>query len=50
MVSLNSGYHFCGGALINENWIVTSAICYKSKVEVRLGEHHLRRVEGNEQM
>ncbi|XP_043973028.1 transmembrane protease serine 9-like [Gambusia affinis] len=48
-VSLNSGYHFCGGSLVNENWIVSAAHCYKSRVEVRLGEHHIGITEGTEQ-
>ncbi|KAK5861874.1 hypothetical protein PBY51_017316 [Eleginops maclovinus] len=48
-VSLNSGYHFCGGSLVNENWVVSAAHCYKSRVEVQLGEHNLRVREGNEQ-
>ncbi|XP_059194767.1 trypsin-2 [Centropristis striata] len=48
-VSLNSGYHFCGGSLVNENWVVSAAHCYKSRVEVRLGEHNIRVTEGNEQ-
>uniref|UniRef100_A0A3Q2XQV0 trypsin n=1 Tax=Hippocampus comes TaxID=109280 RepID=A0A3Q2XQV0_HIPCM len=48
-VSLNSGYHFCGGSLVNENWVVSAAHCYKSRVEVRLGEHNIRVTEGTEQ-
>ncbi|XP_054477327.1 transmembrane protease serine 9-like [Anoplopoma fimbria] len=48
-VSLNSGYHFCGGSLVNEDWVVSAAHCYKSRVEVRLGEHNIRVNEGNEQ-
>ncbi|XP_038124066.1 trypsin-1-like [Cyprinodon tularosa] len=48
-VSLNSGYHFCGGSLVNENWVVSAAHCYKSRVEVRLGEHHIVYSEGTEQ-
>ncbi|XP_037640572.1 serine protease 53-like [Sebastes umbrosus] len=48
-VSLNSGYHFCGGSLVNENWVVSAAHCYKSRVEVRMGEHNIKVTEGNEQ-
>ncbi|KAK7886875.1 hypothetical protein WMY93_026496 [Mugilogobius chulae] len=49
-VSLNSGYHFCGGSLVNENWVVSAAHCYKSRIEVRLGEHNIQVNEGTEQM
>ncbi|KAM3613529.1 uncharacterized protein V6R79_000970 [Siganus canaliculatus] len=48
-VSLNSGYHFCGGSLVNENWVVSAAHCYKSRIEVRLGEHHIGIDENTEQ-
>merc|ERR1712002_1143623 len=48
-VSLNSGYHFCGGSLVNENWVVSAAHCYKSRVEVRLGEHNIKVTKGTEQ-
>uniref|UniRef100_A0A3B4TFG2 trypsin n=1 Tax=Seriola dumerili TaxID=41447 RepID=A0A3B4TFG2_SERDU len=48
-VSLNSGYHFCGGSLVNENWVVSAAHCYKSRVEVRMGEHNIKVNEGTEQ-
>ncbi|RXN30433.1 trypsin-2-like protein [Labeo rohita] len=48
-VSLNSGYHFCGGSLVNENWVVSAAHCYMSRIEVRLGEHNIVITEGSEQ-
>ncbi|XP_029928524.1 trypsin-1-like isoform X2 [Myripristis murdjan] len=48
-VSLNSGYHFCGGSLVNEYWIVSAAHCYKSRIQVRLGEHNIGITEGSEQ-
>ncbi|KAM4636189.1 trypsin [Discoglossus pictus] len=49
IVSLNSGYHFCGGSLINNLWVVSAAHCYKSSVQVRLGEHNIVVSEGTEQ-
>uniref|UniRef100_A0A3B4ZA85 trypsin n=1 Tax=Stegastes partitus TaxID=144197 RepID=A0A3B4ZA85_9TELE len=49
-VSLNSGYHFCGGSLVNEYWIVSAAHCYKSKMDIVLGEHNRWFMDGNEQI
>ncbi|KAF1388176.1 hypothetical protein PFLUV_G00087490 [Perca fluviatilis] len=50
-VSLNVGYHFCGGSLINEQWIVSAAHCWQNpfaQIAV-LGDNHIWQNEGTEQ-
>ncbi|KAM8820342.1 trypsin II-P29-like [Eudromia elegans] len=47
-VSLNAGYHFCGGSLINNQWVVSAAHCYKSSLQVRLGEYNIDVKESSE--
>uniref|UniRef100_A0A3Q3NLZ4 trypsin n=1 Tax=Mastacembelus armatus TaxID=205130 RepID=A0A3Q3NLZ4_9TELE len=42
-VSLNAGYHFCGGSLIS------SMQTFNCRIEVRLGEHNIAVNEGTEQ-
>nr|AAD30107.1 trypsinogen-like serine protease [Notothenia coriiceps] len=52
MASLNYGYHFCGGVLINNQWVLSVAHCWYNPyyMQVILGDHNLRVFEGTEQL
>ncbi|XP_078107942.1 trypsin-like [Sander vitreus] len=52
MASLNYGYHFCGGVLINNQWVLSVAHCWYNPyaMQIMLGEHNLRVFEGTEQL
>ncbi|XP_056237535.1 trypsin-like isoform X3 [Seriola aureovittata] len=52
MASLNYGYHFCGGVLINRQWVLSVAHCWYNPyaMQIMLGEHDVRVFEGTEQL
>ncbi|XP_037308811.2 trypsin-like [Pungitius pungitius] len=52
MASLNYGYHFCGGVLVNRQWVLSVAHCWYNPyaMQIMLGEHDVRVFEGTEQL
>ncbi|KAL6489408.1 hypothetical protein MHYP_G00031490 [Metynnis hypsauchen] len=47
--SLFVGYYVCAGSLISSLWVLSTAHCYQSSIQVRLGQRNINVNEGTEQ-